>query len=134
MGVDGAAPPGVVQRQAQVSTPAPRAMAGGARLAPGSLWKRAATRPSCSPHGGARREDVLYSVLTYRPATSPPKIDPDQLPEASHGLLLAFFLERLPVCPLPVVPPTLGAGWHFLIVLSPFSRTGMADAVGRRSP
>ena len=37
--------------------------------------------------------------MTYRPATSPPKIDPDTLPEAVHALLLTFFLDRFPVRP-----------------------------------
>jgi hypothetical protein len=44
-----------------------------------------------------RRPDVLVTSMSYRPPVPPPRIDPDTLPEAPHALLLAFFLDRLPV-------------------------------------
>lgn len=40
---------------------------------------------------------MLYAPVSYRPPTTPPKIDPDALPEAPHALLLGFLLDRLPV-------------------------------------
>jgi len=67
------------------------------RLAPsrGSALTRGEATGVRSPL--RRPADVLYAPVSYRPPTTPPKVDPDALPEAPHALLLGFLLDRLPV-------------------------------------